>query len=202
MREERVFDGARLRAQALAPRGAGTKLGGLLLVTFDFRRDVRGGETFLPAKFSGRLKRKGISQLRILSARNDWYANAETPDLEQALAAYAARFNRVQMFGFSMGGFGAFRFAKTMGAAQVLAVSPTFGIWADVHMFGRRRAEDLPDDLPDPQFFMPQPDSTLRGVIALDSMRDRDMVHMRKMHSLFPAVDLARLPFSGHPQAK
>jgi len=192
----RVFDGRLLRAEAM---GA---LSGAVLVTFDSRSKRRPKGEFAPAVFSKTLAKKNIGQLRIQTTQNDWFANAETKALENALAAYVRPFSSVHLFGFSMGGFAAFRFARALKATSIVAVSPLWGIWGDVSAFDQRYAVDLPLTIPQEGDLTPHGNNALTGVIAVDPMMSSDMEHARRLQAHFPQIALARMPFGGHPAGK
>ena len=193
MTPTRIFDGQLLRALVDDHKGD------RLLVTFDYRRMSRPPGRFLDTSFSERLAKKGISQLRIMTGQNDWYANAETKDLEAVLADYAAQFETVHMYGFSMGGYGAFRFAKTMGATTVLGVSPLAGIWGDIRFFDRRYDADLVGSDPAVGNLEPHACAQLSGVVMVDSTNREDLMHAKLLQMMFPKVKLARMAFAGHP---
>jgi len=185
----RLFDGARLRAD-LTDAGQDR-----LIVTFDFRRTGKDG--FDPPRASDSFARNGWAQLAIGSSRNDWFVNDETPALETALAPLAARYGRIHTLGYSMGGYGAFRFAATLGARAVVATAPQVSIDPAVVPFDRRfRAEAAGFDpalgrLPD------HPDLT--GVIVIDPFRRLDLRNALMLQAQFPGVRLVRLGFGGHP---
>jgi hypothetical protein len=110
MTPERVFDGDLLRAVLI--RGRSERL----VVTFDYRRDGREG--FSADTHSTSFARQGFSQLAIKTRANDWFVNAETPALEAAVERVARTHARVQALGFSMGGYGALRFARALGLSR------------------------------------------------------------------------------------
>jgi len=188
---ERLFDGRHLRASLIDP-GADR-----LIVTFDFRRTARDG--FSAAAHSTGFARQGMGQLMVQTAANDWFINPDTTALEQALAGLAGRFGRVQLLGYSMGGFGALRFARVLRADTAVIVSPQVSIAPQVVPFDRRyRAEGARFDpvLGDlRQHAWPG----LRGLILADPFVAADRRHVTMIQSLFPGLALARLNFGGHP---
>lgn len=96
--------------------------GDRLYVTFDHWKRVKPG--FEPLSGDTLFDRRGWPVLRVQTARNDWFLN---PDLEAALdvvAAIAGDYANVVTYGFSMGGYGALRFAEAAGACRVVAISP------------------------------------------------------------------------------
>lgn len=193
---ETVFDGARLRA-SLARHGAA---GGPLIVTFDFRKP--GKTEFDPPSPSAQFDKAGFSQLAIKSRANDWFVNDETAALEARLAILTREFGAVHMLGWSMGGYGAFRFVRAMNAARVVAVSPQVSLDPGVVPFeSRYRAEATGFDpalgaIPAPRGAGPS------GLILVDPLIPADMAHARALVALFPRVRILRLAGGGHPASR
>jgi hypothetical protein len=158
---ERVFDGERLRA--LLWRGRSDRL----VVTFDYRLDGRKG--FSADSHSTGFARQGFSQLAIKTRANDWFVNSETPALEEALGRVRAEHGRVQALGFSMGGYGALRFAGALGWDEGLGD------------LGSRAVTGL------------------GGVLVFDPFVVEDVAHARAIQGLFPGLRAVRLGFGGHP---
>ncbi len=188
MTPERIFDGDRLRAVLFPGRSR------RLVVTFDYRRDWRDG--FSPDDHSTSFARQGFSQLSIKTRANDWFINEETPALEVALAEVARGFQRVQALGFSMGGYGALRFARTLGLAQAVVASPQASPLAEWE--GRYRTEvgDWDRALGD---LAPVALPRLRGLLVFDPFVPEDLLHARAIRTLFPSLRPVRLSFGGHP---
>jgi len=185
---EIVFDGDRLRA--VLWRGRSDRL----VVTFDYRSDGREG--FSANNHSTGFARQGFSQLAIKTRANDWFVNAETPALEEALARVAREHARVQALGFSMGGYGALRFAKALGAAQVVVVSPQVSPVAPWDRRYRGEAPRWDDELGD---LGARAEPGLRGLLVYDPFVAEDLGHARAILALFPRLRPVRLGFGGHP---
>jgi hypothetical protein len=185
---QNVFDGAHLRATLI--RGRSDRL----MVTFDWRVEGRAG--FAPAHHSTAYARGGFSQLSIRTRANDWYVNPDTAALEATLARVARGFSRVQALGFSMGGYGALRFARSLGAAQVVAVSPQSSLKAPWD--GRYRAEAEGWDAAGGDL-APRAAPGLGGLLAFDPFVAPDLRHARAILAHFPALRPVRLGFGGHP---
>lgn len=189
-----VFAGARLKADLFA-RGNSR-----LIATFDFR--TPGREGFRALSPSRQFEKNGFDQLVIRSAGNDWFINPETPALEAALTEAARGYGRVQALGYSMGGYGAFRFAQALGAASVVAVSPQATLdpgtapWESRYRKEARGFDAAMGDLG------PRAVPGLAGVIVADPFKRLDMAHAGLIRAIFPKVAIARLGFGGHPATK
>lgn len=189
-----VFEGDHLRA-ALIP-GARP----VLMVTLDFRRVTRKG--FSEANNSSSFARQGYAQLSITCRVNDWFINPETEALERAVAPVAARYDRVQALGYSMGGYGAFRFARALGLTGIVAVSPQATIAPGAVPEDRRypaEAARFDADLGD---LAPRGRDDLSGVILVDPFKRVDLAHARLIRRAFPKVRLVPLAFAGHPASR
>lgn len=187
----RIFDGAHLRAD-LVRRG-----GDRLMVTFDYRRLDRTG--FGEIAPSRQFAQAGFDQLMIATRGNDWFINAETTALEAACLRLRADYGIARALGFSMGGFGAFRFARSLGLHHVVAVSPQVSIAPHVVPFEtryRREARVFDPGLADMTALC---DPALEGDILIDPFNLNDLTHARMLQLVFPRVRLIRLPGGGHP---
>ena len=186
MTPEIVFDGARLRAVLI--RGRSERM----VVTFDYRKDGRDG--FSADTHSTSFARQGFSQLAIKTRANDWFVNEETSALEEALARVAR--GRVQALGFSMGGFGALRFARALGLAQAVVVSPQVSPHAPWDARYRAEAQGWDEGLGNLGVrAMPG----LSGLLVFDPFVAEDLHHARAIRALFPGLQPVRLGFGGHP---
>ncbi|KPP90415.1 MAG: hypothetical protein HLUCCA08_15750 [Rhodobacteraceae bacterium HLUCCA08] len=189
MTPEPVFDGTHLRAvlvNADARR---------LMVTLDYRMSGRAG--FAPFTPSRNFARNGFAQLSIKSARNDWFVNPDTLALERVLAGLAGRYQAVHAIGYSMGGYGAFRFAPALGITRIVAVSPQVSIDPALVPWDRRfRAEARGFDA---ALGGLTPLDSVTGAILVDPFNRLDLWNALSLQALYPAVGLARAAFGGHP---
>ncbi len=188
MTPERVFDGERLRA--VLWRGRSERL----VVTFDYRRDGREG--FSADDHSTGFARQGFSQLAIKTRANDWFVNGETAALEAALSEVAGGFARVQALGFSMGGYGALRFARALRMRQAVVVSPQVSPVADWDGRYRGEAADWDEAAGD---LAPRAAPGLAGLLVFDPFVPEDRAHARAIQELFPGLRAVRLGHGGHP---
>ena len=168
-----------------------------LLVTFSYRE--KGRVDFNPVQLSRAAEQRDFAQLCIATRRNDWFINADTRDLEIMLKALSPHYKNVHMMGFSMGGYGAFRFARAARANFALAISPQFSIHPDVVPFDRRFREDATGFDANLGDLVAYAKPGLQGVIVTDPFRNLDLVNAGMIMEVFPRIKLARLGFGGHP---
>lgn len=188
---ELVFDGNLLRATLFAGDTA------QLIVTLDFR--MPGKADFSAPHHSTSFARMRYAQLSIKTRSNDWFVNAETAALEQELARVAAHYDSVHMLGFSMGGYGAFRFAKALRARSVVAISPQVSIHPDVVPFDRRYRAEAQGFDPRLGDLAGRADPGLQGLVIIDPFIANDLRHALMLQSLWPRLQIVRLGFGGHP---
>jgi hypothetical protein len=122
--------------------------------------------------------------------------NGETAALEAALEGVAAGFARVQALGFSMGGYGALRFAKALGMRQAVVVSPQASPAATWDARYRAEVPGWDEALGD---LRPRAVAALRGLLVVDPFVPEDLLHARAVLGLFPGLRVARLGHGGHP---
>jgi len=191
---EMIFDGTHLRA-TLQPGDSG-----LLVVTFDYRMD--GKDSFTPAEHSTTFARQGHAQLSIKTRRNDWFINPETDVLDAALRGFSDGYARVHMLGYSMGGYGALRFADALGATSLVAVSPQVSIHPAQAPWERRYNAEAAGFDPVLGDLAAHPAPGLRGLVLLDPFIRQDRAHGRRICALFAGLRMVPLGFGGHPASQ
>lgn len=194
MRAERVFDGAFLRADLFK--------GDRRQLFVSFRQRVGAQGQFEEARPVRSFISCGYAHLHIQSLWNDWFINAETADLEAALRGLASRYRRVVAMGFSMGGYGAFRFSGALKIAQVIAIAPQVSIHPDVVPFDSRyRAESTGFDR-DMGDLGRHANRDLGGIVLCDPFVANDLAHARLAQGLFSDLRICRLSGGGHPPTR
>ena len=189
-----VFDGDWLRAEIFGEDSR------RLFVTFDHRQV--GKRDFIPADPVKRVVEAGWANLKIMSRRNDWFINAETAELERSLAAVASGFSRVNGLGYSMGGYGVFRFAKCLNMSSAIAVSPQMSVSPKTVPWDSRFYEDAPDFDQKLGDLSSRAHDGLNALILIDSFHRKDLRHAKEIAALFPESSLLKLGFSGHPATR
>lgn len=189
MTPRRVFDGQHLRLLHIQ-NGHGK-----LMVTFDFR--TPGKDDFGTVNPGAGFLRHGFDQLMVKTRRNDWFINTETPAMEAQLRALANPYDHVAALGFSMGGYGALRFAAALSCQWVVAISPQLTISPDQPPFDRRYTTEAKGFDPDLGRIPALP--KLNGAIVYDPFNRPDRAHARALSQLAPQLSAVALPLGGHP---
>lgn len=190
MRQARVFDGDRLRAVLFNP--------GKTQLFVSFRQRVDDPGRFADPRPVRSFLRKGYSHLHLQSRLNDWFINSETSALEAELEVLTARFERVVAMGFSMGGYGALRFARALRLDHLIAVSAQYSISPDHVPFDRRYRDcsaEFDADLGD----LSGRGNRAQGVLLADPFRPVDLLNAQMIATVFPNLRVMRLAGGGHP---
>lgn len=79
---------------------------------------------------AGFLSKNALDAVHVISKKNHWWNTAEWSEALTLISAYAAarRTEALVTYGSSMGGHGALRASKALGAARVVAYAPQFSI--------------------------------------------------------------------------
>ncbi|MFM7442487.1 MAG: alpha/beta hydrolase, partial [Tabrizicola sp.] len=184
-----IFDGDFLQARLWLPDRPTTAL----YVTF------RQWEAE-PGQFSdrGQVRRAltaGLAHLHVQSRWNDWFLNTETAGLEAALKSVRTRFLTARALGFSMGGYAALRFSKSLRLNQVLLVSPQVSLLLP----GEDRYPEAAGFDPVAGDLSTRARPDLKGVVAYDPTHRLDSLHAGRIMALLPGIQPAKLSFGGHP---
>ncbi|OCP55799.1 tetratricopeptide repeat protein [Vibrio parahaemolyticus] len=105
--------------------------------------------TFSPANFiasqevefwgAGLVIRNGISTIGIVAKENNWYPDSSLEKLRVIVQDYSSRFTNVISYGMSMGGYGALKHGKILGANYTVAFSPQYSIDPEIIGSGDKR---------------------------------------------------------------
>jgi hypothetical protein len=192
MGERRIFDGALLRAELYGSGQAG------LFVSFDHYRPDRAGFPRMAAVQTA--LDLGYASLVISTAANDWFLNEDLPRLRAALAPLVQDFAVVRAIGFSMGGYGALLLSDTLRLGFATLWAPQVSIRAGIAPFEtrfRHEARLVNGMLDQLHLHVAQ---GLNGVILCDPFaHPAERKHARAVQAMSPGLQIAPLPFSGHP---
>jgi len=173
-------------------------VGERLFVTFDHWQNGRQG--FETPGGNTIFDKRGWPVLRIQAARNDWFLN---PDLEAALdivTAISAEYDSAVTYGFSMGGYGALRFARAAGATRVVTISPQFSPLPARTPFEARWWKDrkLCDPRLDDLSHLAEPGAPV-VVAVYDPLQGPDRLQAELVRQHCREFFALPLPFGGHP---
>ncbi|MCA8867719.1 MAG: alpha/beta hydrolase [Rhodobacteraceae bacterium] len=188
-----LFDGDHLRAVLFRPDLP------KLVLTFDHRQV--GKSDFGAANPLRQAANRGWATLRIMTRRNDWFINSETLALERALATLAQH-DRRHAIGYSMGGYAVFRFAASLGLQSAIAVSPQYSVSPEVVPWDTRFHAEAPDFDADLGSLAKHRHKGLKALIVFDPFHRPDLGNASLIAANFPATQLLRLGFSGHPATR
>jgi pimeloyl-ACP methyl ester carboxylesterase len=166
------------------------------IVTFAPRQEGRfiWGSNFL--------SRFEACQIGLIDYSANWYPEADMAAVLPVLAPLLAGYERVVLYGFSMGAYAALKYGARLGADAVLAFSPQYSIApADVGDFDRRRPglyfqPDLHRDMRiQPEDLAPQ------AVLFRDPRFAEDVRHAALILAQGP-VQVVATPFAAHDSAR
>ena len=194
MNAQRLFDGEHLRADLFNPDAK------RLFVSL--RQRIAEPGAFDTAKPVQKFVRAGYAHLHLQSRLNDWFVNDETEALEQVLTGVGAGYADTCAFGFSMGGYGALRFARALMLRRVVLISAQVSIDPGVVPWDRRYrdcAGGFDRALGD---LAQHGHAGLGGVILFDPFRPLDRRNAAMITALHPGLRQCRLPAGGHPATR
>lgn len=138
----------------------------------------------------------GIDAIHFVPRNNDWYQYPEIDEACRRVRELTATYPHVVAYGQSMGGYGAIRLGRRVGAQVALAISPQFSIDPTVADFEPRWAGDAARI----NFQIERNaghDFVAKAYIVYDP-HDLDAKHIELYRPHTEIVDV-RLPNGGHP---
>ncbi|KNG95644.1 hypothetical protein ATO11_00520 [Pseudaestuariivita atlantica] len=190
MEPEILFDGAHLRVTVFNP--------GQRKLFTSFRQRVPDPSVWVEAEPVRSFTDRNYTHLHIQSRANDWYINEDTTAMEAAIADFTAPFRKSVVMGFSMGGYGALRFARCLRLTDGMYVSAS-SIPPFHAEFDHRYQPDAPAWKRELSLLETHGLPGLKGIYLYDPFRRRDLLHSRQLAVLQPQVAQARLNGGGHP---
>lgn len=187
---QKLADTGRIAA-LYQPRGSDT-----LLVSLAPRQDRRSiwGQVFLA--------RLGVSVLGLLDHSAAWYPQAEMARLLPALQGVLAAHRRVVLYGFSMGGYAALKYAAALRADTVLAFSPQYSVHPDdVGDFDLRRSREDFEPALHAGMRITAGDVAGQALLFRDPLFANDVIHAERIAAAAP-VRLLPTPFTGHDSVR
>ena len=162
--------------------------GDTLIVTFTNRHWAGKGATdFWGHKF---LSKRGFPAMGIMGAAADWFPEAETRALIDAVRATGVldTYRRIVTYGYSMGGYGAVKYASQLGSAASLSMSPQVSIDPkDVGRFDRRYRLHYSEAL-HPDMIVKASDAAPVNYAVYDPRFEPDRRHVELLAEVAPVV--------------
>lgn len=187
-----IFESSNLRVREISPFRSP-----IVAVTFSERADAQQ-QLDRPGFGQDFLRKAEIDGIFVTCRGNDWYQYPETPKALAVIAERAKRYPEVVTYGSSMGAYAAIRFASTIGANRVVAISPQYSIdpaCAPFEKRWRRDAERIPFIGDDMAAFAPK---SALVYILVDPLHP-DFAHARLLSEALPKAVILRAPFAKHP---
>ncbi|KQW61012.1 hypothetical protein [Ensifer sp. Root127] len=142
------------------------------------------------------LEKLGLSAIGIVSKRNVWYPPSIMAPVLDSISNATALFQRVLIYGFSMGGYAALKYSKSLHADTVIALSPQASIDPDDDVGGVYRS-----------FFI-EPLHAKTGITSLDvsgnaylfydPYQEGDSWSARFVADAYPPIHLIKVPRAQH----
>ncbi len=189
---EILFDGSHLRAEVHNPDRE------VLFVRFDnLRLDRDGFPAFEP---SDKVAARGMAELSVVTARNDWYLNPDLDALRGVLRGMTGRYRTVRCIAYSMGGYGALLLSKALRLRQAVLVSPQYCMFPGLPPGDPRYARYAKTLDPAVGDLAGVVARRLRGVVVYDPLGNPlDRAHARLILQQAPNMSGVAMAFGGHP---
>jgi len=189
-----VFDGEWSRAYILERSATD------LVFTFNHFQPTR--TDFEKPNFSAFYEKLGVSQIIILTKKNDWFLNSDLTELLKSCAEAASTYTNVTCYGFSMGGYAAMIFSAAVRANRVALISPQFSIdRAKVPFEHRWRGASAAIDFSF-ESFDDRIAKDAAGFVVFDPHHQQDSQHARMILEKAPNWTPIRLWYGQHPASK
>jgi hypothetical protein len=164
------------------------------LVTFGDLITLAEGDRFFA---DGPVRKAGIACLGIMAKAGNWYPRSSMLAASHASLHLLEGFERRVTYGGSMGGYGAIKYSRLLGATEVIALCPQWSIDPD-----ECRGRDARWQF----FFRPslagmgiRNEDVAGNVFVFADLFDRgDRFHAEMICSNYPAVSLVKVPMVGH----
>lgn len=192
---ELLFDGSALRitgSETDRPK---------LFATFDHWRHTRDSfPQYAPLKFA---LKNGYGHISLQTRQNDWFLNKDTRDVQDFLTTFCSTKESCAI-GFSMGGYGALRFANALRLRRALLLSPQYSIFPDKAPYETGYLKEAAQIDPALDQLEPMDGGVqLEGIIAYDPrLAPVDRRHADQIRTIHTGLKPAALPFGGHPALK
>jgi pimeloyl-ACP methyl ester carboxylesterase len=139
-----------------------------------------------------------ISAVYVIPKWNHWYQYEYIESALNILKCYIARFEKVVLYGVSMGGYGVLKYANYLAASSVISISPQAALSGPRSTFDTRfgqfweKIENISDD------WLYEKAFPLNTAILYDRFHADDNAHAEIILNHVRHAKAIHLPFSGH----
>ncbi|WP_428486524.1 tetratricopeptide repeat protein [Rhodopila sp.] len=166
-----------------------------LLITFNEAGEPANGRTVWG---DGLVRSAGITTLGFMCRSANWFPQADMHAAVVALEPLLARFRERILFGHSMGGYGAIKFSRLLGASVTLSFCPQYSIDpADVGLFDSRYVESYRPGLHG-GMHIGAADIAAAIYLFHDPNLIEDQLNVDLIHRAAPSVHLVPMRNTGH----
>lgn len=139
-----------------------------------------------------------ISAIFVIPKWNHWYQYEYIESALKILKSYISRFDKVVLYGVSMGGYGVLKYANYLEASSVISISPQAVLSGSKSKFDNRfsqfweKIEHTSDD------WLYEKAFPLNTAILYDKYHELDNTHAQIILNHVKHAKSIHLPFSGH----
>ncbi|MFB0873469.1 MULTISPECIES: hypothetical protein [unclassified Sphingobium] len=167
-----------------------------MVITFNNMQMVASGDTFWGKPVMEKL---GLPAIGVMSRARNWFPMESMDSAAPVVRRLAKEYSNVIAYGASMGGYGALKHGKRLGATHSVAFSPQHSIDpAQVHPWDKRYSRYYDSALHGPAMQVEGLDMTDRAHIFFDPFLPPDHRHVRNLVAENANVALHKLFCAGH----
>jgi pimeloyl-ACP methyl ester carboxylesterase len=139
-----------------------------------------------------------ISAIYVIPKWNHWYQYEYVETALKILKPYIAKFDKVVLYGVSMGGYGVLKYANYLEASSVISISPQAALTGPRSTFDKRfgqfweKIDHVSDD------WLYEKEFPLNTAVLYDKYHAQDNEHAQIILSHVRHAKAIHLPFSGH----
>lgn len=139
-----------------------------------------------------------ISAIYVIPKWNHWYQYEYIESTLKILKCYIAKFERIVLYGVSMGGYGVLKYANYLEASSVISISPQAVLNGHKSRFDKRFSQfwDKIDHISDDWLY--EKAFPLNTAILYDKYHEQDNAHAQIILDHVKHAKSIHLPFSGH----
>ncbi|MEK7343064.1 MAG: hypothetical protein AABZ73_04495 [Pseudomonadota bacterium] len=167
-----------------------------MVITFNNMQMIASGDTFWGKPVMEKL---GLPAIGVMSRARNWFPMESMKAAAPVARRLAREYSNVIAYGASMGGYGALKHGKRLGATHAVAFSPQHSIDpSQVHPWDKRYSRYYDSGLHGPAMQVKGPEIAARAHIFFDPFLPSDHRHVRNLVAEKADVALHKLFCAGH----